>query len=176
MPIPLMGRQERKSGLPKPYSRALCPPIWLEGKDSPVLFFSGAILPLNAKFAAGNFLRDGLQGGPIRVEGDGTPIRSYLYAADLAIWLWTVLLQGEVSTVILRSGHEVSIGELAHIVVDTFAPVPEVWLAKPPQPGAPAGRYVPSTARVASELHLQPHVDLPDAVARTMRWRRGQPT
>jgi nucleoside-diphosphate-sugar epimerase len=137
--------------------------------------FVGPHLPLDVHFAIGNFIRDCIAGGPIRIGGDGTPFRSYLYAADLAEWLFTILLRGEAGRAYnVGSEEAISIRDLASRVADVAALVwpergrPEIVMAKQPEPGAPAERYVPSCGRARSELGLEPATSLDDAINRTL--------
>jgi nucleoside-diphosphate-sugar epimerase len=134
--------------------------------------FVGPYLPLDAHFAIGNFVRDALRGGPIRVEGDGTPVRSYMYAADLVIWLLTILLKGTPSRPYNVGSEEcLSVGDLARTVARIGGT--DVDIVKAAAPDQKAERYVPSTKRAREELGLAVHIGLEDAVRRTLEWARG---
>ncbi len=136
--------------------------------------FVGPYLPLDSHFAVGNFLRDGLRGEPIQIGGDGTPFRSYLYAADLAIWLWTILLRGRAGrTYNVGSEAALTIAQTAEAVAAHFSPAPPVRIGQPPTAGQAAARYVPSTARARIELGLEARVDLDEALRRTIIWNRA---
>jgi dTDP-glucose 4,6-dehydratase len=140
----------------------------LETKIARGFAFLGPYLPLDAHFAAGNFLRDRLARGPIRVAGDGTPYRSYLYAADMAIWLWTILAFGQPCRPYnVGSEAEITIAGLARAMAGTAA----VSVGREPVPGQLAERYVPSTGRAAG-LGLEQSIPLADAIERTLRWHR----
>jgi len=131
--------------------------------------FIGPNIPLSGKFAAGNFLKNALDHTPIEVIGDGTPLRSYLYMSDLAVWLWTLLLRGD-GVYDVGSEEEVSIEELA-LEAAKLSGVP-VTIYGRAQPGRAPERYVPSTARARNELGLLATVDWRTALRKTYDWYR----
>jgi dTDP-glucose 4,6-dehydratase len=135
--------------------------------------FVGPYLQLDANFAVGNFIRDALRGGPIRIEGDGTPYRSYLYAADLAAWLWTILVRGAACRPYnVGSDKALTIAEVARMVAGVIDPKIEIVVARKAEPGKPAERYVPSIDRAREELGLEPWIAAADGVRRTADWHR----
>jgi len=130
----------------------------------------GPLLSLDIYFAAGNFIRDAIAGRKIEIIGSGLAVRSYLYAADLTIWLWKILLQAKAGAVYnVGSEEPVSIAELA-ARVDAVLGGGGYEIQGQADPGWNPGRYVPSTQRIRRELGVVPTVDLDEAIRRTAMW------
>ena len=158
----------------KRYSEMLCA-IYARQYDFEVCIarcfaFIGPYLPVDSHFAAGNFLRDALRGGPIEIRGDGTPLRSYLHAADLTSWLWTLLVKGK-SCQAYNVGSEecLSIADLAHRIATACGKV-EVKIAQKAVEGKLPERYVPSALRMSNEFEITPKISIDEAIRRTVDW------
>lgn len=136
--------------------------------------FLGPRLPAGRSYAAADFLADGFSGGPIRIAGDGTPWRSYLYAADAAVWLWTMLVNGESGRAYnLGSDDPFTIKQLADEIGSLWQPAVPVVRAQRPIPGAPPIRYVPSVARAKRELNLSVRISRSEGLRRTRDFVRS---
>ena len=132
--------------------------------------FAGPHLSLEG-YAVGNFLRDAMNGNSIRIESDGSTVRSYLYAGDLAVWLWTILLQGKpLRPYNVGSSQSITVRELAEKVAALNSSKTKVEVLG--RPGVPTGRYVPDTRRAQEELGLRARVSLEVSLERTMQWHR----
>ncbi len=103
-------------------------------------------------------------------------MRSYMYAADLAVWLWTILLRGPSNQVFnVGSDQAISILQLAHAVAAAIGSSAAVRVAQRANAGAEAQQYVPSISKAQRDLGLKCEVELEDAIRRTVAWH-GYPT
>lgn len=147
----------------------------LDTVNARIFALLGPLLSLDIHFAAGNFIRDAIAGRSIRVEGSGEAVRSYLYAADLTVWLWTLLIAGRNGAVFnLGSEEAVSIANLARRTADILG-APGVEILGRPDPGWNPGRYVPSTAAIRTALNVAPKTSLDEAIRRTARSNGWKP-
>ena len=126
--------------------------------------FTGPYLNRRIHFAIGNFIQDCLDNKPIVIKGDGTPLRSYLYADDLVEWLFAILDRGEPGRPYnVGSPQGLSIRELAETVRSALGATNNIQVLGTPT-GAPPSVYVPDTHRTMAELGLKVRVSLPEAI------------
>jgi dTDP-glucose 4,6-dehydratase len=136
----------------------------------------GPGIPLDGPFAAGNFIRDALAGKQIGINGDGRPLRSYLYMADACIWLLRMLVRGESGAAYnVGSEHEISIIDLARMVEGQCGSALPAAPAAQPANG-PAPRYVPDTSKARHALDVDEFTPLELAVSKTINWSRSAVT
>mgnify|MGYP001443861995 CR=1 FL=1 len=127
--------------------------------------FFGPDLPRNAHFAIGNFVNNALNLDEIIIEGDGSPIRSYLDQNDLASWLLCILergISGEAYNV--GSNEAISLYDLAHLVASIFCPDKNVKiLGRPKYSGR--NLYVPNITKANKELGLNVSIPLSESLS-----------
>lgn len=131
--------------------------------------FVGPFLPLDGNFAIGNFIADGLNGRDISVAGDGSAIRSYLYAADLVIELINILVDGESCKIYdIGSAESISIGELAALIAKFF-PNCSVKINGAINCAGVNSYYLPKHGII-------PLISLEEAIRKTINWHRSSLT
>ena len=135
--------------------------------------FAGAYLSLDAGFAVTDLVRDTLNGGPLRIHGDGATVRSYCSGSDLACALWAILLRGESARAYnVGSDEPLSISALAGKITEVIGRPLDIEMARAPMTGELPDRYVPDITRLRHELGVRLHVSLDSALAQLIAWSR----
>lgn len=130
--------------------------------------FVGPYLPLDKHFAIGNFIRDGLNGKNITIIGDGSPLRSYMYAADLVIWLWSLLLKGNSGEAYnVGSEKPISIKELA-ITIAGFFPGISVKILNQIRTTDRNQNYIPDVSKFKKKFNFNKDIELENAIQKTI--------
>jgi dTDP-glucose 4,6-dehydratase len=134
---------------------------------------SGPWLPLDADFALGNFIADALAGREVRPNGSGLATRSYLYGADVAVWLLTLLVSGVAGTAYNVGGSTpYRIRDVASLVAERARGTAAVLT--PAGEDASHDFFIPDTRR-ATALGLVEWTSLAVAIDRMLSWHTAQP-
>lgn len=133
--------------------------------------FAGAYQALDRPWAINNFLRDVLTGGDIRIHGDGSARRSYLYGSDAAWWTLAALLLGSDGAVYnVGSPAPVSHVQLAGMIAERTAARSRVVLnTAPTKPGVRDDLF-PDTTLTQKSLGVVQTCTLELTIDKTWRW------
>ncbi len=133
--------------------------------------FVGPHLPLDAHFAIGNFIHDVLDNRAIQINGDGSALRSYMYASDLVYWLWSILFSGSASTAYnVGSEHSLSIKNIADKVVFCCFSKHNIIVNGLKTELSSADNYVPFTKSARDALGVKQTIPLETAITKTYNW------
>lgn len=131
--------------------------------------FVGPYLPLQSHFAIGNFINNVLNNDDIIVKGDGTAIRSYMYAADLIVWLLIILIKGINGCCYnVGSNSPYSISEIAN-KISMFGSSSHVVISQPNKSNF-KDVYFPNTDKFLLDFPNLTNIDLLDAIDRTIKF------
>jgi nucleoside-diphosphate-sugar epimerase len=137
--------------------------------------FIGPLLPLSGHFAVGNFLRDAILEPEIRVNGDGSAIRSWMDAADmgeslLKLWLG---ISDSFTIVNVGAGKAMSILEAARAIGEISGKDVLVLNQQTPN-GHLRSYYVPEISRLESKVDISRHKSFREAAEDCFNWLKRQ--
>lgn len=137
--------------------------------------FSGPYLPLNGSYAFGNFIHDILNNRDINIKGDGAPLRSYLYASDLVIWLLQALVKGRNRNIYnIGSEEAISIRQLAEKMLCVTKSKNKIVLHGAADVNGRVSQYVPFTGKIRNELGVSQSISLGLAIEKTMKFYKNE--
>ncbi|MEU5538196.1 UDP-glucuronic acid decarboxylase family protein [Streptomyces sp. NPDC020362] len=120
-----------------------------------------------------SFVVQALAGEPLTVYGDGQQTRSFCYVDDLVREIIAMLDRDEPGPVNLGNPVELTVLQLAGLVLGLTGSRAEVEFH--PLPADDPTRRRPVIARARERLGWVPEVDIEDGLHRTVRWFAGRP-
>lgn len=124
--------------------------------------FLGHGLPPHLAIA--QFIRNAQEKPFIAVNGNGQPMRSFLYAADMAVWFLTLLARGRAGAAYnVGSPHGLTLAEAARVVRDVLSPTKPVVIADSAASMA-RQNYLPDVRLAEQELGLRAWTTLHNAI------------
>ncbi len=138
--------------------------------------FLGPKLPTNLHYAAGNFVKNAISGTPITINGDGTPIRSFMFLGDMVFWLMTILFDGaHGEDYNVGSSEAATIRKLAEIISSVVGENKTVKILNKSNKsvGNPTNYfYVPNLSKAEGHLNLSQLTSLKQSVINFVKYEQ----
>lgn len=129
--------------------------------------FIGPYQSLDKPWAINNFIRDALMNYPIRIIGNGKPVRSYMYPSDMAVWLLRLLTDGKPGLAYnVGSPYGISLKELAEKIKELSHAKSEIIIK---HMNEDTSKFIPDV-RLAKELGLDITVKTDETIKRSINW------
>ena len=133
--------------------------------------FAGPYQELDRPWAVNNFLRDILTGSDVRIHGDGSARRSYLYGSDAAWWTLAAVINGADGEVYnLGSAEPVTHLELVDLLSRQAKIRPRVVLNTAPAKQTPLDELYPDTSHTQRSLGVTQTCSLEATLAKAHAW------
>ena len=133
--------------------------------------FIGPYQKLDKPWAINNFIRDAINGGPIKILGNEKTIRSYLYGSDLAYALLKLLVKGKNNqSYNLGSSNPISLKQLAEKIKLLFNPKLEIINRFSHEFNNLNSFSVPNLELLKKEIGNFEHFTIDEALTNTINW------
>jgi dTDP-glucose 4,6-dehydratase len=138
--------------------------------------FVGPYLQMDIHYAIGNFIKSSIEKKEIVINGDGTPQRTFLYSADLMIWLLKIFAMGKTCEAYnVGSNDVVSIKELAGIVSKCFDEEIKITIKNENEKAtSSSNKYIPNITKAKEQLGVEVYTDLETAIKKTIQFEKGK--
>jgi nucleoside-diphosphate-sugar epimerase len=133
--------------------------------------FAGPYQSLDRPWAINSFLGDAIMARDIRIHGDGSARRSYLYGSDAAWWILSALING-IDGAVYNLGSSVAIShiELAQLICKYISPGLGIVVNTAPFKTEQHDELYPSVSHLKSTLGVEETCNLNQAIEKTWRW------
>jgi dTDP-glucose 4,6-dehydratase len=140
----------------------------LNFKVARLFSFSGAFLPLKSNYVIGNFINNVINKEPLLIKNPGKVYRSFLYGAEMALWLWKILVEGNNTVYNVGSDKEVSTIDLANLISEVFYGNKNVIVLKDNIPQNES--YIPDISKIRNDLLVDIKYDINNSITNMINW------
>lgn len=133
--------------------------------------FAGPYQALDRPWAINSFLSDALMGRDIRIHGDGSNRRSYLYGSDAAWWTLVALVNGIDGEIYnLGSPDSISHIQLAELICEKATPKLGISVNTAPYKGGCLDEFYPDVSHTQASLQVRQTRSLSQIIDKTWKW------